>query len=60
MIDLESDCTLLTVSETQRISGFDCGNEDLNDFFNNKSLPFKEQMLAKTCFFRHTANGEIV
>ena len=60
MIDLITDCTLFTVSEEQLISDFDCGNTELNDFFNNKSLPFKEQMLAMTCFFRHRASGKIV
>jgi len=33
-INLVEDCELQTVSERQCISGFDCGNEDLNDFFN--------------------------
>ena len=60
MFDLERDCELFTVSEKQIISDFDCGNEELNDFFNNKSLPFKEQMLAKTCFLCHKESKEIV
>jgi len=60
MIDLEVDCKLFTVSERQLILDFDCGNEELNDFFNNKSLLFKKQMLAMTCFFRHTENKKIV
>ena len=60
MFDLERDCELFIVSEKQIISDFDCGNEELNDFFNNKSLPFKEQMLAKTCFLCHKESKEIV
>jgi len=60
MISLEKECEMFIVSETDIISDFDCGNEELNDFFNNKSLPFKKQMLAMTCFFCHKATGKIV
>jgi GNAT superfamily N-acetyltransferase len=57
---LTEDCKLITVSEKQLISDFDCGNEELNDFFNTKALPYKEQLLAMTCFFRHDENKKIV
>jgi len=60
MIDLTTDCTLITVSEKELISDFDCGDEELNDFFNNKSLAFKQQLLAMTCFLRHDESGKIV
>ena len=60
MIDLMRDCTLYTVSKPQLIADFDCGNEELNDFFNYKALLFKEHLLAMTCFFRYNENGRIV
>ena len=60
MIDLVKDCKILTVSEKNMISGFDCGDEELNDFFNHKALPFKEQLLAMTCFFRHDISNKVV
>ena len=60
MINLLKDCKLLTVSEENMISSFDCGNEDLNDFFNNKAFLFKEQLLAMTCFFRHEESCKVV
>lgn len=60
MINLITDCTLFTVSETDLISDFDCGDEELNDFFNNKSLLFKQQLLAMTGFFRHDESGKVV
>ena len=60
MIDLTRDCTLFTVSKSQLITDFDCGNEELNDFFNQKALLFKEHLLAMTCFFRYNENGKIV
>ena len=60
MIDLLKDCRFLTLSEEDVISDFDCGNEELNDFFNNKALLFKEQLLAMTCFFRHEKSSKVV
>ena len=60
MIDLLQDCRFLTLSEEDVISDFDCGNEELNDFFNNKALLFKEQLLAMTCFFRHEKSDKVV
>jgi len=60
MIDLVKDCKLLTVSEGNMISGFDCGDVELNDFFNNKALLFKEQLLARTCFFLHDKSSKVV
>jgi len=59
-INLVEDCVLQTVSEKQRISEFDCGDEELNDFFNDKSLLFKRQLLAMTCFLRHKESGKVV
>jgi len=48
MIDLERDCEMLTLSEEHIISGFNCGNDDLNDFFNHDALKYKSQMLSRT------------
>jgi hypothetical protein len=33
MIDLEEDCELIFLSESNSITNFDCGNADLNYFF---------------------------
>jgi len=60
MIDLEKDCKLQILSEEQLISDFDCGNADLNEFFNHDALLYKRQMLSQTCFFRHTSSGKVV
>jgi len=60
MIKLMTDCQLLTVSEKEVISDFDCADEELNDFFNNKALPFKKQLLAMTCFLCHKESRKIV
>jgi len=33
------------------ISQFDCGDEDLNDFFNNEALMFQDQLMGQTYAF---------
>ena len=60
MIDLEQDCIMLMLSEENLIAGFDCGDADLNDFFNRDALNYRRQMLSRTCFFRHIDSGAIV
>ena len=42
------------------IDDFDCGNADLNDFFNNDALAYASQMLSRTYFFRHKSSGAVV
>ena len=37
MIDLGVDCDVFILSDKQVISGFDCGNADLNEFFNRRT-----------------------
>jgi GNAT superfamily N-acetyltransferase len=60
MFDLKSDCEMVVLSEEHIISGFDCGNADLNDFFNHDALDYKCQMLSQTCFFRHKNSRSVV
>ena len=60
MINLKKDCEILILSEEQSISNFDCGNSDLNDFFNYDALEYKRQMLSRTYFFRHYINEVVV
>ncbi|NBA89152.1 GNAT family N-acetyltransferase [Emticicia sp. CRIBPO] len=42
------DLSLLKVDKNTSIKPFDCGDEDLNDFLFNKSIPFSEELLATT------------
>ena len=51
---------MVVLSEEQVISGFDCGNADLNDFFNHDAIEYKRQMLSQTCFFTHKSSGDVV
>jgi len=60
MINLIDDCEMLLLSEEQIISGFDCGNADLNDFFNRDALLYKNQMLSRTYFLCHKDSGAVV
>jgi hypothetical protein len=49
-----------TLSEKELIADFDCGDADLNDFFNHDALNYKRQMLSRTVFFRHNVSGATV
>ena len=60
MIDLEKDCEMFALSTTQKIIDFDCGDTDLNEFFNIDASKYQEQMLAQTYFFRHIISEKIV
>jgi GNAT superfamily N-acetyltransferase len=60
MIDLNNDCEFIVLSDEQLITDFDCGNADLNEFFNRDAVHFKNQMLARTGFFRHNETGKVV
>jgi len=60
MIDLRADCDMIPLSDEQSISDFDCGNADLNDFFNHDAIAYKHQMLSRTYFFRHKSSGAVV
>ena len=53
------DCEMFVLSEEQTISGFDCGNDDLNDFFNHDALLYRRQMLSETFFFIHKISGVV-
>ena len=57
---MEKDCEMIILSEEQIISDFDCGNADLNEFFNRDALEYTRQMLSRTYFFRHKCSGAVV
>jgi len=60
MIDLLTDCESVTLSPEQLITDFDCGDCDLNDFFNNDAIHYRNQLLGQTYFFRLKETNEIV
>ena len=60
MLILKNECDMLLLLEEHIISDFDCGNADLNDFFNRDAIQYKQQMLSRTYFLRHKVSGAVV
>ena len=60
MVNLRGECDRFILSEEQINSDFDCGNTDLNDFFNLDAIQYRRQMLSETCFFRCKSSGKVV
>lgn len=55
-------CTLQVYNEELEAfcDPFDCGNEDLNDFFQNDALNYQSELLGKTYCFTLDENPEII
>jgi len=51
---------MIVLSEEHTITDFNCGDEDLNEFFNRDALQYKYQMLSRTYFFRHKSSKKVV
>ena len=60
MIDLLTDCESVALSDENLITDFDCGDNDLNEFFNNDAIHYQNQLLGQTYFFRTKKAGKIV
>ena len=60
MLNISNDCVRVELTQNDLIIGFDCGDRDLNNFFNNDAILFQEQLLGQTHFFRHVESGKIV
>jgi len=60
MIVLSEDCQSIALSREDPIIDFDCGDDDLNEFFNVDAIKYQEQMLGQTYFFRHKLSSKIV
>jgi len=60
MINLKKDCDWIALSAEQPILDFECGNLDLNEFFNLDALKYQEQMLGQTYYFRHKLSQKVV
>ena len=52
LTNLIRDCDFLELLPENPIMDFDCGDNDLNDFFNHKALLFQHERLGQTYFFR--------
>ena len=45
LINLQTDCDFWELTPENPITGFDCGDIDLNDFFNSDALLFQQEKL---------------
>jgi len=59
-IDLEKDCEAFELDDNNLITNFDCGDKDLNDFFNNDAILYQNERLGKTFFHRHNQTQKVV
>jgi ribosomal protein S18 acetylase RimI-like enzyme len=59
-MDLVRENELVVLSPEQLITGFDCGNDDLNEFFNQDAIKYRRQKFAETYFFRHNTTKQAV
>ena len=59
-MNLKTDCDFLKLLPEKPISGFDCGDSDLNDFFNHTALLFQSERLGQTYYYRLKETEKIV
>ncbi|GHV51883.1 N-acetyltransferase [Bacteroidia bacterium] len=57
---LLKECESIALSQERQIIGFNCGNDDLNEFFNRDAVKYQEQLMCQTYFFRHNETGKAV
>ena len=50
LIKLETHCDFWELSPERPITDFDCGDADLNDFFNRDAMLFQQQRLGQTFY----------
>ena len=50
-MNLTTNCDFLKLSPEKPITGFDCGDSDLNDFFNHDALLFQREQLGQTYYY---------
>ena len=50
-MNLKTDCNFVKLSSKNPITDFDCGDSDLNDFFNNEALFFQRERLGQTFYY---------
>lgn len=60
MFDLQTECEFIPLAHNALLVDFDCGDADINEFFNIDAIKYQEQMLGQTYFFRHRATNKTV
>jgi ribosomal protein S18 acetylase RimI-like enzyme len=60
MINLSIDCTITKLDGSNRIAEFDCGNQDLNEFFLEDAIKYQHELLGESYFFVDKHSGNVV
>lgn len=60
MLDLSTDCDFNILSEKNPIKEFRCGKKDLNEFFLEDALRYKNELLGYTYFFTEKSSEKVV
>ena len=60
MLDLATDCDFNILSEKNPIIDFKCVKEDLNEFFLEDALRYKNELLGNTYFFTVKNSKQVV
>jgi GNAT superfamily N-acetyltransferase len=60
MVNLKNEAEFVPLLSAKQLAGFDCGDDDLNEFFNIDAIKYQEQMLGQTYLCRHLQSGKIV
>jgi ribosomal protein S18 acetylase RimI-like enzyme len=60
MIILSRDCSIAKVDEANPILDFDCGNHDLNEFFQQDALKYHRELLGESYMVSENQTGKIV
>jgi len=60
MLNFFEDCEFVELSKDSLIENFDCGDSDLNEFFNHDAVLFRNEFLGRTYFFRDIETQKIV
>ena len=59
-MNLRTDCELLELFPDNLITDFDCGDKDLNDFFNHDAILYQNERLGKTFYYRHNQTKKAI
>ena len=48
------------LQKEEKVKSFDCGDDDLNDFLLNRSVPYRKALLAVTYIFENVETKEVI
>jgi hypothetical protein len=58
--DILTNYTIRKLNEDEKITSFDCGDEDLNDFILNESHLYRKELLAVSYVLEHNSTKKVV